>query len=78
MITTETIKSIVENDNIDINAASKLIGENNAFKISAILQILKVDIQSVADTKALLEICKGLVEAESTAFLQNQIKKGNS
>lgn len=60
---------ISSEDNIDYALLANKIGHNNAKKVSAILEILKIDIQSVADTKMILQICEICVEKQSCALL---------
>ena len=56
-------------DEINYSLLANEIGHNNAKKVSAILEILKIDIRSVADTKLILQICEVCVEKQSVALL---------
>lgn len=71
MIIKHDIERIAENKNLNYEIMASIIGHNNTKKVSAILEILKIDLQSVADTKAILKICELLIENETTAFLNS-------
>ena len=62
-----------EPNNLDYEKMVHAIGHNNTKKVSAILEILKIDIQSVADSKMILNICEQLIESSSDAFLKIEI-----
>lgn len=62
-----------EPNNLDYERMVRVIGHNNTKKVSAILEILKIDIQSVADSKMILNICEQLIESSSDAFLKIEI-----
>lgn len=71
MIIKNNIERIIEDKNLNYEIMTSIIGHNNTKKVSAILEILKIDLQSVADTKAILKICELLIDNETTAFLNS-------
>lgn len=67
------IENLVEKDNLDYKTVANAIGHNNTKKVSAILEILKIDLQSVADSKMILQLCEKLIESQSTALTEIKI-----
>lgn len=73
MLCKREIENLVEKDYLDYRTVANVIGHNNTKKISAILEILKIDVQSVADSKMLLQLCEKLIESQTTTFVEIKI-----
>ncbi len=69
MLNKSEVEDLIKNGQINYKTMVSAVGHNNTKKISAILEILKIDAQSVADSKVILDISKMLIENQTTAFI---------
>jgi len=70
MLNKSEVENLIKSDQLNYRAMASVVGRNNTKKISAILEILKIDVQSVADSNDILEICKLLLENQTTALTE--------